>query len=257
MIWKPRSPGVCREIGSRISAEPAGEKKIPEGWPGGLAPDDPTPGHIQDLLKQANYKGDAIPFRLLNNYYTNQTANGQIMAEMWKQVGLNVEIEMKENWGQIHDPAGVKGAKTAAEALAKIAEKQAPFVSRGDESGTHQKERELWQVAGGVPKAAWYVEAGQGMGEVIVMATEKQGYTLADRGTYNAFKKAKTNLVIVFDGEKGLFNPYGVIAVNPQKHPHVKYDLALKFIDYITGPEGQKIIADYQVDGDPIFFVYK
>jgi tungstate transport system substrate-binding protein len=159
--------------------------------------------------------------------------------------------------GPAADPASVQGAKTAAEALAKIAEKQAPFVSRGDESGTHQKEKELWQAAGVAPKGAWYVEAGQGMGEVIVMATEKQGYTLADRGTYNAFKKAKTNLVIVFDGEKGLFNPYGVIAVNPQKHPHVKYDLALMFIDFITGAEGQKIIADYKVDGDPIFFVYR
>jgi tungstate transport system substrate-binding protein len=158
--------------------------------------------------------------------------------------------------GPTNDPAGVKGSKTAAEALAKNAEKQAPFVSRGDESGTHTKEKELWQAAGGVPKAAWYVEAGQGMGEVIVMATEKRAYTLADRGTYNAFKKAKTDLVIVFEGEKGLFNPYGVIAVNPQKHPHVKYALALKFIDFITGAEGQKIIAGYMVDGDPIFFVY-
>jgi tungstate transport system substrate-binding protein len=159
--------------------------------------------------------------------------------------------------GPAADPAGVKGSKTAAEALAKIAEKSAPFVSRGDDSGTHAKEKELWVAAGGVPKAAaWYVEAGQGMGEVIIMATEKQAYTLADRGTYNAFKKAKTDLAIVFDGEQGLFNPYGVIAVNPQKHPHVKYALALKFIDFITGAEGQKIIADYKVDGDPIFFVY-
>lgn len=158
--------------------------------------------------------------------------------------------------GPAPDPAGVKGSKTAAEALAKIAEKQAPFVSRGDESGTHAKEKEIWQQAGGVPKAAWYVEAGQGMGEVIIMATEKQGYTLADRGTYNAFKKAKTNLVIVFEGEKGLFNPYGVIAVNPAKHPHVKHELALKFVDFITGAEGQKIIADFKVDGDPLFFVY-
>lgn len=158
--------------------------------------------------------------------------------------------------GPAADPAGVKGSKTAAEALAKIAEKQAPFVSRGDESGTHTKEKELWQQAGGVPKAAWYVEAGQGMGEVIIMATEKQAYTLSDRGTYNAFKKAKTNLAIVFEGEKGLFNPYGVIAVNPAKHPHVKHQLALKFIDFITGAEGQKIIADFKVDGDPIFFVY-
>lgn len=159
--------------------------------------------------------------------------------------------------GPARDPAGVKGTKTAAEALARIAEKQAPFVSRGDESGTHQKEKEIWQAAGVKPAGAWYVEAGQGMGEVIVMATEKGAYTLADRGTFNAFKKAKSNLVIVFDGEKGLFNPYGAIAVNPQMHPHVKYDLALKFIDYITGPEGQKIIADFKVDGDPIFFVYK
>ncbi len=94
------------------------------------------------------------------------------------------------------------------------------------------------------------------MGEVIVMATEKQGYTLADRGTYNAFKKEKTDLKIVFAGEKGLFNPYGVIALNPEKHPHVQYDLAMKFIDYITGPVGQKIIAEYKVDGDPIFFIY-
>ena len=159
--------------------------------------------------------------------------------------------------GPAADPAGVKGVETAVEALAKIADKQAPFVSRGDESGTHQKEKELWLVAGGIPKAAWYVEAGQGMGEVIVMATEKRAYALADRGTYNAFKKTKTDLVIVFDGEKGLFNPYGVIAVNPKKHPHVKYELALKFIDYITGVEGQKIIADYRIDGEPIFFVYK
>lgn len=159
--------------------------------------------------------------------------------------------------GPAADPAGVKGAKSAAEALAKIAEKQAPFISRGDESGTHQKEKELWQAAGVKPAGAWYVEAGQGMGEVIVMATQKQGYTLADRGTYNAFKKDKTDLKIVFAGEKGLFNPYGVIAANPQKFPYVKYDLALKFIDYITGPEGQKIIADYKVDGEPIFFVYK
>ena len=159
--------------------------------------------------------------------------------------------------GPAADPAGVKGVRTAAEALAKIAAIKSPFVCRGDESGTHQKEKELWQAAGIKPSGAWYVESGLGMGEVIVMATEKGAYTMADRGTYNAFKKEKTNLVIVFEGEKGLFNPYGVIAVNPQKHPHVKYDLALKFIDFITGAEGQKIIADYKVDGDPIFFVYR
>jgi len=158
--------------------------------------------------------------------------------------------------GPGNDPARVVGVANAAEALARIAEQEAPFVSRGDESGTHQKERELWQASGIAPSGGWYVEAGQGMGEVIIMATEKRAYTLADRGTYNAFKKDKTDLVIVFDGEPGLFNPYGVIAVNPGKHPHVKYDLAMKFIDYITGPEGQKIIKDFKVDGEPIFFVY-
>jgi tungstate transport system substrate-binding protein len=93
------------------------------------------------------------------------------------------------------------------------------------------------------------------MGEVIIMATQKRAYTLADRGTYNAFKKTKSDLQIVFAGEPGLFNPYGVMAVNPLKHPHVQYPLAVKFIDYLTGPQGQKIIADYRVDGEPIFFL--
>ena len=158
--------------------------------------------------------------------------------------------------GPAEDPAGVKAAKTAGDALARIAQSQAPFVSRGDESGTHQKEKELWQAAAVKPAGGWYVEAGQGMGEVIVMATEKRAYTIADRGTYNAFKKAKTDLKILFEGDKVLFNPYGVIAVNPQKHPHARYDLAKQFIAYVTGAAGQKLIADYRVDGDPIFFVY-
>jgi tungstate transport system substrate-binding protein len=155
------------------------------------------------------------------------------------------------------DPAGIAKAKTAAEALKMIAARQATFISRGDKSGTHIKEKELWQAAGIAPKGNWYVDAGQGMGPVITMATERQGYTLADRGTYNAFKGAKTDLVILFQGEKGLFNPYGVIAVNPKKFPHVKYDLAMRFIDFVTGPEGQKIIAGYKAHGEPVFFIYK
>lgn len=158
--------------------------------------------------------------------------------------------------GPADDPAGIKGAKTAAEALKMIAAKQARFVSRGDESGTHQKEKELWQTAGIKPAGKWYQAAGQGMGEVIIMATEERAYTLADRGTYNAFKSGKTDLKILFEGEKGLFNPYGVIAVDPKRHPHVKYDLAMRFIDFVTGPEGQGIIAGYKVSGDPIFFIY-
>ena len=159
--------------------------------------------------------------------------------------------------GPKSDPAGIGKAKSAAEALKMIAAKGATFVSRGDKSGTHTKEKELWQAAGAEPKGGWYIEAGQGMGPVITMATERQGYTLADRGTFNAFKGQKTDLVILFQGEKGLFNPYGIIAVNPKKHPHVKYDLAMRFIDYVTGPEGLRIIADYKAHGEPVFFIYK
>ena len=108
-----------------------------------------------------------------------------------------------------------------------------------------------------MPAGGWYAEAGQGMGEVIVMATEKRAYTLTDRGTYNAFKKGKTDLKIIFEGEQGLFNPYGIIAVNPARFPHVKYDLAMKFIVYVTGPVGRQIIAGYKVDGEPVFFIDK
>ncbi|RNC66325.1 MAG: tungsten ABC transporter substrate-binding protein [Desulfuromonadales bacterium] len=155
------------------------------------------------------------------------------------------------------DPAGIAKAKTAAEALKLIAAKQSSFISRGDKSGTHTKEQELWKSAGIEPKGSWYVEAGQGMGPVITMATERQAYTLADRGTYNAYKGQKTDLAILFQGEKGLFNPYGIIAVNPKKFPHVKHDLAMKLIDFVTGAEGQKIIADYKAHGEPVFFIYK
>lgn len=158
--------------------------------------------------------------------------------------------------GPQNDPAGIAKSKSAAEALKLIAAKGATFVSRGDKSGTHIKEKELWQTTGITPKGSWYVEAGQGMGPVITMATERRGYTIADRGTYNAFKGQKSDLVILFQGEKGLFNPYGVIAVNPKKHPHAKYDLTMKFIDYVTGPEGQGIIAGFKAFGEPVFFIY-
>ena len=158
--------------------------------------------------------------------------------------------------GPKSDPAGIATAKTTAEALKMVAAKGTTFISRGDKSGTHTKEKEIWQAAGVEPKGGWYVEAGQGMGPVITMATERQGYTLADRGTYNTFKGKKTDLVILFQGEKGLFNPYGIIAVNPKKHPHVKYDLGMKFVDFVTGPEGQGIIAGYRANNEPVFFIY-
>lgn len=157
--------------------------------------------------------------------------------------------------GPPDDPAGVRGSGTASEAFSRIAAAQARFVSRGDESGTHQKEKEIWKETGTVPKGKWYLEAGQGMGEVIRMADQVRGYTLADRGTYFAYRK-KTGLLILRQGDRGLLNPYGVIAVSPSRHPHVKHGLAMKFIDYLTGGEGRRIIADFRIDGEPLFFVH-
>ncbi len=157
--------------------------------------------------------------------------------------------------GPPSDPAEVTEAKSAPDAFRAIAAKESKFISRADESGTHVKEREIWAAAGIVPRGAWYVEAGQGMGEVLTMATQLRGYTLSDRGTYIAFRK-KTDLVVLQQGDKNLWNPYGIIAVNPKKHPHVKYDLAMKLVDFVTGPEGRSLISGFKVNGEQLFFVY-
>lgn len=151
------------------------------------------------------------------------------------------------------DPAAVKDAKTAAEAFKKIAEAKTEFISRGDDSGTHKKEKQIWNAADIIPEGKWYVEAGQGMGPVLQMAFDKKGYTLADRGTFLAYE-GKIDSVILLEGDKTLFNPYGIIAVNSKKHPTVNYDLAKKLIEFVTGPEGQKIIADYKINGKQLFF---
>jgi tungstate transport system substrate-binding protein len=151
------------------------------------------------------------------------------------------------------DPAGIGGAPSAAEAFRRLHAGKAPFVSRGDESGTHQKEKALWRAAGARPEGTWYLEAGQGMGEVLQMADQKRGYALSDRGTFIAYEK-KVDLAILFQGDPGLFNPYSVIAVNPARHPHVKRELARKLMDYLTGPQGQKAIAGFTLEGKPLFF---
>jgi tungstate transport system substrate-binding protein len=155
--------------------------------------------------------------------------------------------------GPSGDQAAVRTATGAPDAFRAIAAKKSPFISRGDESGTHQKEKEIWSSAGFVPRGAWYIEAGQGMGEVITMATQKRGYILSDRGTYIAFRK-KTDLVVLRQGDRNLWNPYGIIAVNPKKHAHAKYDLAMKLVDFVTGPEGQALIAGFKIDGESLFF---
>ena len=150
------------------------------------------------------------------------------------------------------DPAGLKGGTDAAACLAKIAAAQALFISRGDASGTHVKEQTLWKSAGVTPAGAWYISAGQGMGPVLIMADEKLAYTLTDRATYIAYGE-KVGLVIVCEGDRRLFNPYAVIAVNPAKQPHVKRAGAQAFIDYITSPAGQAVIAGFKVKGQQLF----
>lgn len=156
--------------------------------------------------------------------------------------------------GPVINPAGVAGTMGIAAAMKKIATAQSTFVSRGDDSGTHSREKQLWQAAGVAPQGDWYLEAGRGMGEVIIMAGERLGYTLSDRGTYLAFKE-KTNLSIVSEGDKRLFNPYGVIMVSPQKHPHVKVGLAKKFLDYLISNHARELITGFRRGGEQLFYV--
>ena len=156
--------------------------------------------------------------------------------------------------GPAGDPAGIRGMDDVAAAMGKIAAAKATFVSRGDDSGTHSREKQLWKMAGLKPAGDWYLEAGRGMGEVIVMAGERQGYTLSDRGTYLAFV-TKTDLQVLGEGDKRLFNPYGVIMVNPQKHPHVKVGLSKKFLDYLISNQAIEIITSYRRGGKQLFYV--
>jgi len=146
------------------------------------------------------------------------------------------------------DPAGIKGLASAAEAFQKISQGQAAFISRGDESGTHTKELAIWKVAGIEPAGDWYVSAGQGMGEVLTMTGEQQAYTLSDRATYLTRSKEGLDLVVLVEGDKDLFNPYGVIAVNPEKGPHIHADLANQFVDWIISLPVQEKIAQFGMD---------
>ncbi|MEE9305484.1 MAG: substrate-binding domain-containing protein [bacterium] len=150
------------------------------------------------------------------------------------------------------DPAKLKEVSTLHDAMRRLARGRAPFLSRGDDSGTHKKERKLWAAAGITPAGPWYLETGRGMGETLIAASEKQGYVLSDRGTYLAMKP-KLELEVVFEGDEALFNPYGIIAVNPARHPHTNYVMALAFIGWVTSPEGQRIINGYRKGGKTLF----
>ena len=154
------------------------------------------------------------------------------------------------------DPAGVKGGRDVVAALKSIYEKGAPFVSRGDKSGTHSAELALWKAAGIDPasaKPAWYKEIGQGMGAALNTAAAMGAYVLADRGTWISFKN-KGDLDIAVQGDKKLFNQYGIILVNPARHPQVKTELGQSFIDWVVSAEGQSAIASYKIEGQQLFF---
>jgi len=155
--------------------------------------------------------------------------------------------------GPPEDPAGLKRVGSALEAFRLLALRKAAFISRGDDSGTHKKEMKIWRKAELTPKGSWYIEAGQGMGAVLQIADEKRGYTFSDRGTFIAYH-GKIDLGIVYEGDPVLHNPYSIIAVSPDRHAHVNYDLAKKLIDYVTGPEGQKIIAGFRLNGRQLFY---
>jgi len=158
--------------------------------------------------------------------------------------------------GPTSDPARIKNTSDIATALRMIKDRQAPFISRGDRSGTHQAELKLWQTAGidiAKDRGPWYREIGQGMGATLNSAQSMEGYTLSDRGTWISFKN-KGDLTIMVEGDKRLFNQYGVMPVNPEKHPHVKKELGQQFVDWLVSPEGQRAIANYKINGQQLFF---
>jgi tungstate transport system substrate-binding protein len=154
------------------------------------------------------------------------------------------------------DPAGIKGTHDAAAALAAIAKSGSTFVSRGDDSGTHKAERRLWAMTGIDPSGgsgSWYKEAGAGMGATLNITSGLNAYTLTDRGTWLSFQN-RGELEVVLEGSPPLFNPYGVIPVNPAKHPHVQFEAAEKLVNWLTGPLGQAAIAGFKVNGQQLFF---
>jgi len=158
--------------------------------------------------------------------------------------------------GPKSDPAKVGGGKDITEALRKLQSTQAPFVSRGDRSGTHIEELDMWKAAGidiDKSKGPWYRDTGQGMGPALNTESSVNAYILSDRGTWLAFKN-RGDLAILVEGDKRLFNQYGVMLVNPAKHPTVKKELGQTFIDWLISAEGQKAIAGYKIDGEQLFY---
>ncbi|WP_354687316.1 extracellular solute-binding protein [Cupriavidus necator] len=155
--------------------------------------------------------------------------------------------------GPASDPAGIKGGKDVLAGFRKLADSGSKFISRGDNSGTDVMEKAYWKQLGIEPRGQpWYVNAGLGMGEVLTMAAQMPAYTLSDRATYGAYR-ARTGLAIAIEGDPKMFNPYGIIAVNPAKHPGINYKDAMKLVEWITSTEGQDAIESYKVGGEQLF----
>ena len=206
-------------------------------------------GTGQALKNAENGDGDVV-------FVHSKPDEEKFVAEGW---GVNRHDVMYNDFvivGPAADPAKIAGLKTAPEAFKKIAEAEAPFASRGDDSGTNKAELKLWQDAGVDPSLSsgkWYLETGSGMGATLNTAVGKQAYTVTDRGTWLNFAN-KDDFKILVEGDPKLFNQYGVILVNPAKHPNVKAAEGQVFIDWVISPEGQAAIASYKIDGRQLFF---
>jgi len=182
-------------------------------------------------------------------------AEDKFMAEGFGAVRKDVMHNDFVLIGLVSDPAGIRDLDSAGEAFQRIAKSKSLFISRGDDSGTHKKELQIWKEAGVIAQGEWYIESGQGMGETVRIADEKGAYTLSDRGTYLSLKDT-VRLEVLIEGDEILFNPYGVIAVNPEKFPNVNFQGAMEFIKFITSVEGQNIIKNFGLDkyGEPLFY---
>jgi tungstate transport system substrate-binding protein len=184
----------------------------------------------------------------------DRKAEDDFVAAGW---GVNRRDVMHNDFilvGPVDDPAKVAAASSTVDAFARIAATGAAFVSRGDTSGTNTKELDIWAKAGGKPTGAWYKEVGQGMGQVLTMSLNLKAYTLSDRGTWIAMQDKLPGMRIANQGDPFLFNPYGVIAINPVKWPKANYLAAMQYIAWITSVEGQRIIRDYRKGGQQLFF---
>jgi tungstate transport system substrate-binding protein len=179
-------------------------------------------------------------------------AEKKFLSDGW---GMNHRTFMMNDFvilGPSSDPAKIRGMQSASEAFSQIQKSNSMFISRGDESGTHKRELDLWQKASVKPVGPWRLEIGQGMGAVLTMANEKQGYTICDRATWLT-RKDQLNLKVLVEGDPDLINYYSAMQVNPAKFPSVKKELSAQMIDWICSSEGQKRIGDYKVNGNRLF----